>query len=640
MKHTLGKWFYVFLITTLLVIAAPIKADAAGAGTYYIDFGELRTVQSVSPGGGGYGTYTVAVTYLDLNGDPINPPGTLTGTSNKNHIELNVRYVRLVITGTYNVSDLNFASGPSQTGTKWIIKEIEFLTTPPNYVGGTAPPLPTGLTATPGDGIASLSWNPVAGATGYNIYRDGTKVNGSPITETSYTLTGLTNGTTYSVQVAAVNASGESAKSGSVNVTPLGSPPAAPSGLSATPGDRIASLSWNPVAGATGYNVYRDGTKLNGSPITETNYIITGLTNGTTYSIQVAAVNESGESARSAAVNVKPVGSAPAAPTGLTATPGDKIATLEWNSVSDATGYNIYRNGMKINGSPITETSYTITGLVNGTTYSLQVSAVNENGESAKSSAVNVTPVEPSGPPAAPTRLSAVIGNKQIKLSWQPVPGAAGYNVYVDGVKANGSPVVGSEYIIPDLENGQSYTFHVTALNDLGESPPSVSLDRTPAEPPIDVDVELPFSAMDTVKTGLSFLGLFKDYILLGLGIVFAVILIIFMFWIIKKAKQKQREKGERIKAYRDQIEKVRSDRDAFIGEARSNKHIGSDEFKARIRHFGRMEQRYENRISEIRTGREPRQPRMFEITMKQEPAREQRGAREGRGARPGRPGR
>ncbi|MEU6304202.1 chitinase [Streptomyces chartreusis] len=80
-----------------------------------------------------------------------------------------------------------------------------------------------------------------------------------------------------------------------------GQPPAAPTGLKtgAIAATSVA-LSWSPVAGATGYAVYRNGTKV--QTVTGTSATVGGLTPSTAYSFQVAAVNDAGESAKSAAV--------------------------------------------------------------------------------------------------------------------------------------------------------------------------------------------------------------------------------------------------------------------------------------------------------------------------------------------------
>ncbi|MFZ4156613.1 chitinase [Streptomyces pseudogriseolus] len=80
-----------------------------------------------------------------------------------------------------------------------------------------------------------------------------------------------------------------------------GQPPAPPTGLRASGVTSTnVSLSWSPVSGATGYAVYRDGTKVR--TVTGTSATITGLSPSTAYAFQVAALNDAGESARSATV--------------------------------------------------------------------------------------------------------------------------------------------------------------------------------------------------------------------------------------------------------------------------------------------------------------------------------------------------
>ncbi|MFH8768173.1 chitinase [Streptomyces sp. NPDC017958] len=77
--------------------------------------------------------------------------------------------------------------------------------------------------------------------------------------------------------------------------------PSAPSGLSVSgTTSSSVSLAWSAVSGATGYNVYRDGTKV--TAVTGTSATITGLLASTSYSFQVTATNSAGESAKSAAV--------------------------------------------------------------------------------------------------------------------------------------------------------------------------------------------------------------------------------------------------------------------------------------------------------------------------------------------------
>ncbi|MGW2029953.1 chitinase [Streptomyces sp. NPDC001811] len=102
-------------------------------------------------------------------------------------------------TGAYNADDLTLI-GPGGSGT-------------------TQPPAaPTGLrTTTVTSSSVGLSWSAVTGATGYAVYRDGTRV--QTVTGTSATVSGLAASTAYSFQVTAVNDAGESAKSAVVTAT-------------------------------------------------------------------------------------------------------------------------------------------------------------------------------------------------------------------------------------------------------------------------------------------------------------------------------------------------------------------------------------------------------------------------------------
>nr|WP_246027810.1 MULTISPECIES: glycoside hydrolase family 6 protein [Paenibacillus] len=282
----------------------------------------------------------------------------------------------------------------------------------------TVPAAPASLTATAGNGQVSLTWSASTGATSYNVKRATTA--GGPyttiatgVTATSYTNTSLTNGTTYYYVVSAVNSAGESTNSTQASATPQAgvTAPAAPASLTATAGNGQVSLTWSASTGATSYNVKRATTA--GGPyttiatgVTATSYTNTSLTNGTTYYYVVSAVNSAGESANSTQASATPQAavSVPAAPTSLTATAGDAQVSLTWSASAGATSYNVKRATTA--GGPYTTvatgvsgTSYTNTGLTNGTTYYYVVSAVNSAGESANSAAVSATPAGSVTPP-------------------------------------------------------------------------------------------------------------------------------------------------------------------------------------------------------------------------------------------------
>jgi predicted phage tail protein len=400
------------------------------------------------------------------------------------------------------------------------------------------PGVPTGLTATAGDAKVTLTWTaPGSGGapiSGYNVYL-GTSPSGeaaapvnraSLVTATSYKVTGLVNGTTYYFRVAAVNRVGEGQRSNEVKAIPVGVP-GAPAGLTVSPGDARATLSWTAPGSdggspVTGYNIYvatsadfKGATKIPRG--TGTAVTVTGLVNGTTYYFRVTAVNRIGAGPASAAAKAVPV-TVPGAPIGLSATPGKSKVTLRWaappSGGSPITGYIIYKGtspggetGPAVNGLLVTATSYAVTSLVNGTPYYFEVFAVNAVGQGSSSNEASATlpPIVPPTSPAStitspitpafggPTGLTATAGDTNVRLSWtapasdggSPV---TGYKIYVattpDAQQSTRIVTAKSaDATVAHLVNGTTYYFMVTAVNTAGhESPFSTEVSAEPAK--------------------------------------------------------------------------------------------------------------------------------------------------------------
>jgi fibronectin type 3 domain-containing protein len=288
--------------------------------------------------------------------------------------------------------------------------------TPSSGLPTTAPPTPTGLSATTGDGAVTLNWYESPGAAFYTIERStllnngaGTYVTLSTITlnnsttATSYTDTTPSNGSTYNYCVSATGPGGASGNSGPVVAKPVPSPPAAaPGSLTATPSQATNTfLNWSAVSGALGYVIQR-ATTLAGpylllGSITELTYTDYGVDPTGTYYYKVTAVNAGGTSPDSTTTT------RPAAPASLFATPGNSQVRLTWPLSIGATGYIVYRgtaSGAETDtlAIGITSTNYTDSSAVNGSTYYYVVAATGAAANSGNSPEASATPAVPTQP--------------------------------------------------------------------------------------------------------------------------------------------------------------------------------------------------------------------------------------------------
>ena len=311
-------------------------------------------------------------------------------------------------------------------------------------------------------------------------------------TNTNHPITGLTNGSSYSVQVRAKNAVGEGGWSGSVIATPS-TTPSTPNAPTLVLGNGRLTVSWTaPHDGGSPITAYhlsyrRVGTTpwtyiLTGIG-TNTSHTITGLTNGQEYEVDVRAKNARGESNWSQVAKATP-STVPLKPADPTVTPGDRRLTVSWSAPNDGgspiTGYDLqYRKGSgawtPIN-SGITGTSHIITGLINGSGYSVQVRARNVRGDGAWSDSATATPA---AAPAKPNTPTVKVGNGKLKVSWTaPSNGGSailGYDMryWSHGFQGytyiSTGPTITS-HTITGLVNGRSYSAQVRARNAIGWS--------------------------------------------------------------------------------------------------------------------------------------------------------------------------
>jgi hypothetical protein len=279
--------------------------------------------------------------------------------------------------------------------------------------------------------------------------------------------------------------------------------PAAPAGLRVTgSGDGSATLLWNaPEPNGSpilDYVVrwYTAGAAVPSPSVTasSTGVTVSNLTNGTSYTFEVAARNDRGTSpfsARSAAVT--PLG-LPSAPTISAARAGDGSATVSWTPSASSGGSPITGHVVRVHLAgtqawltdvPVGagDTRVTVPGLANGTSYDFAVRAVSAVGEGPWSGRSNsVTPASPQTAtavtgPSAPGIGRPVRGNASASVSWNPPASTGGSPItgylvqaYQGGALARTVTVGPGSFnaTVTGLRNGQAYTFRVQGLNAAG----------------------------------------------------------------------------------------------------------------------------------------------------------------------------
>lgn len=186
----------------------------------------------------------------------------------------------------------------------------------------------------------------------------------------SMTITGLASSTNYSIQVRGVNAVG-SGPAATVSGATAESVPGAVTGLSVTAATTTTlTIAYAAAPGASYHQYSLDGS--NWATLASTT--ISGLTSSTNYTIYVRGVNSAGAGAQAATNGTTALG----VPGSLTVSVHSTTQTainIEWSAATGAASYQ-----MSINGGAWQAASGQIAGLAPGTTYSIQVRAINAAG--------------------------------------------------------------------------------------------------------------------------------------------------------------------------------------------------------------------------------------------------------------------
>ncbi len=485
--------------------AAPPGAPTIGTATAGINSATVTWTAPASNGGAAILGYVVTP-YIGGTAQTAQTFNSTTTTETVTGLTANTTY-------TFKVAAFNVIGTGNQSAAS------NSITTPKTVAGA-----PTIGTATSGNASVSLNWTAPtvtggAAITGYVVtpyiagVAQATQTFNS--TATTETVTGLTNGTAYTFTVAAINSVGTGAASAQSNAVTPATVPGAPTIGTATFGNASATVTWtapasNGGSAITGYVVtpYKAGVAqtaqtFNSTATTET---VTGLTNGSSYTFKVAAINSVGTGAQSAASNAVTPATVPGAPTITTAVAANTSVAVTWtapasNGGSAITGYvvtpsiaGVAQAAQTFNSTATTETA---TGLTNGTAYTFTVAAINGVGTGAQSAASN--PATPATKPGVPTIGTATAGPGSATVTWTAPAsngGAAitGYVVtpYKAGVAQTAQTFnsAATTETATGLANNTAYTFTVAAINVMGTGAASaqsnsVTTPTTPGAPTI-----------------------------------------------------------------------------------------------------------------------------------------------------------
>jgi subtilisin family serine protease len=274
------------------------------------------------------------------------------------------------------------------------------------------------------------------------------------------TITGLTNNTSYAISVSVTNSAGTRASASTSTAQPEGIPNAV-TDLTLTAKLSELDVAWKQGAGdGTGITYTATATPSGKTcESTSTSCAITGLTNGTQYTVSVVGTNPSGSSTAVTATGTPNGVAQPVVR--IWAEVSSAVPTVDWLKPA-VDGVDITYVAVAEPGGitcTTTTTSCAFDNLVNGVMYTVTISGKNSMGESV----IGSTMVRPDGPPALPARMKTTTSNSAMKFSWPAVTNTLGVT-YILTASPGGRKCTTkrTSCTIKKLKNGKNYSFSMT----------------------------------------------------------------------------------------------------------------------------------------------------------------------------------
>ena len=425
----------------------------------------------------------------------------------------------------------DYAHGPAAHGPASSVIGVKLVAAP--SAAPAAPPGPTSLTAVADSGQVTLTWdhpkNPAITSYQYKYWTGSpesgrwTDMPGSNAdTTNSPPVTGLTNGTKYHFRIRAMIGRVAGVKSRSASATPA-TPPVqkASTQISAHARYRQVELIWRDPTltdqrdtTISKYQIkYWSGNSETGdwsdisATINTTNayYLVTGLTNNTTYSFRIRGLTNGFITTESNLVQATPLAGPPRTPSRPQAVAGDSEVTLTWDNPNnrDITRYQILQwtgggergswgDWSDIPGSDKDTISYTVPALTNGVKYSFRIRAVagSVTGSQSPYTAVVIPKVT-----AASRR-----GIRSVTMGGFTVIGADPGSLGVDGDKINARVIgTGIRLALPSDHRVTRAAFSRPTPEQLPPPQAGVSFGAEAAYVDVDIDTPLPSASKATV---------------------------------------------------------------------------------------------------------------------------------------------
>ncbi|NYF60080.1 putative RNA-binding protein with TRAM domain [Micromonospora purpureochromogenes] len=278
--------------------------------------------------------------------------------------------------------------------------------------------------------------------------------------------------------------------------------PSAPRSVTASAGNARARVSWKPAA-ANGAEITRyvveGGGQKHEVGANQRAVEITGLTNGESYTFAVHAVNAKGDGPARRSNPVTPTAAVPDPPAGVTAEARpDGTVLVKWPAANGQGNtiakYAVTATSAGTNApagdSAKTELVVPAGELEYGTQYAFTVVSVNDKGAGSAASPVSNT-VVPFAPPGQPADLRATTVAEQrgtVAVQWSPaLDNGRPVTRYLVDVGGKVSEVTDTQTTVGGLDDGQSVTVKVKAVNEAGPGPEASTTARTVAAPRVTV---------------------------------------------------------------------------------------------------------------------------------------------------------